>query len=242
MKALVLAAGLGSRLHDLTRDLPKALVLLHDEPLLGHVLRWLRGSATIESIGVVAGFHADLVRGWLASHAPDVQLFENPEYRAGNLLTLCAARDYAQGDLLICNVDHLYHPAMRAQMITPATHITAIVDHDRTLGPDDMKVTLDGHGRLAAIHKTLATWDCGYIGATQIPAAWQAAYWQAVAQTQARHGTLSCVEWVLGELVATNVPVHVMDVSGHGWVEIDEPADLRRAADFLRQRPPRPPL
>lgn len=242
MKALVLAAGLGSRLATLTQDLPKALVELAQEPLLAHVLRWIRRAPALDAIGVVAGFRADLVRAWLGSQAPDVHIFENPDYRAGNLLTLCAARDFCQGDVLLCNVDHVYHPAMRPGMVAPAAQITAMVDRDRTLGPDDMKVALDSHGRLAAIHKTLPRWDAGYIGATQIPAGWQAAYWDGVERTLARHGRPSCVEWVLGELVAHAVPVHVADLSGHEWAEIDEPADLARATDFVHRLAAAPPV
>src|SRR5215203_3419239 len=42
MKALVLAAGQGTRLSHLTHNRPKAMLPLGGKPLLEHTLRWLR--------------------------------------------------------------------------------------------------------------------------------------------------------------------------------------------------------
>lgn len=41
-KAVVLCAGLGTRLGSLTQSIPKPLLPIGGEPLLGHTLRWLR--------------------------------------------------------------------------------------------------------------------------------------------------------------------------------------------------------
>jgi mannose-1-phosphate guanylyltransferase len=41
-RAMVLSAGLGTRLRPLTDELPKPLVPVGDQPILGHVLGWLR--------------------------------------------------------------------------------------------------------------------------------------------------------------------------------------------------------
>ncbi len=42
MKALILAAGKGTRLKNLTADLPKPMLPVGDRPLLGHTVAWLR--------------------------------------------------------------------------------------------------------------------------------------------------------------------------------------------------------
>jgi len=57
-RALILAAGRGSRLKHLTEDRPKGLVELHGQPLIAWQLHALRG-ATISQIAVVGGYRAD---------------------------------------------------------------------------------------------------------------------------------------------------------------------------------------
>ncbi len=48
MKALILAAGKGTRLQDLTRNCPKPMLPLHGTPLLAHVVSWLRAYGITE--------------------------------------------------------------------------------------------------------------------------------------------------------------------------------------------------
>lgn len=67
MKALVFAAGLGTRLKPLTDRIPKALVPLCGEPLLAHVLRRLR-DAGCDDITVNIHHFADQIRNYLAEN------------------------------------------------------------------------------------------------------------------------------------------------------------------------------
>ena len=60
-KAVIVAAGLSSRLYPLTSDTPKALLPLGSESLLGRSIRLLR-AAGISRIAVVVGFRAGSIR------------------------------------------------------------------------------------------------------------------------------------------------------------------------------------
>ena len=68
------------------------------------------------------------------------------------------------------NVDHIYRPAIAERVAVAAREVTGYIDTDRTLGADDMKVSRDEAGHIRAIAKTLTTFDCGYVGMTQVPA------------------------------------------------------------------------
>ncbi len=48
MKALILAAGKGTRLGSLTAEFPKPMLAVNGQPLLGHHLRWLRSYGVTE--------------------------------------------------------------------------------------------------------------------------------------------------------------------------------------------------
>lgn len=60
MKALVFAAGLGTRLRPLTDNIPKALVEVNGAPLLEHVLRRLAAAGVTEFVVNTHHFHAKI--------------------------------------------------------------------------------------------------------------------------------------------------------------------------------------
>ena len=64
MKALVPAAGKGKRMLGLCDHIPKPLLPVANEPMIGHVLRSLRG-AGIEEAAVIVGYKADAVKDFV---------------------------------------------------------------------------------------------------------------------------------------------------------------------------------
>ena len=67
MKAMIFAAGLGTRLKPITDTLPKALVPVGGEPLLYHVITKLKAAGYTELVINVHHF-ADQIREYLATH------------------------------------------------------------------------------------------------------------------------------------------------------------------------------
>ena len=86
MKAIILAAGRGSRLKGLTDDRPKCLVELGGVRLLDWQLAALK-AAGIEDVVVVTGYRADLLQ------AEGVRTIHNPDWARTNMVRslLCAA-------------------------------------------------------------------------------------------------------------------------------------------------------
>ena len=238
MQVVLLAAGLGSRLGDLTRALPKALIEVGGEPLLAHAVRFARRLAPSEIV-VVGGFGFDDVAATVQARALPVTLVKNADFRDGNLVSLFAARSRVTGDFLLMNVDHVYRPEI-AGVVAPASDtVTAFIDRDRKLGDDDMKVALDAEGNVAAIAKTLTAFDCGYVGMTRVPAAEQERYWRAADVVSAEEGRAVHVERVLARLATSARPPATRDVSGFGWLEVDLPEERDHADRVLRSDPSR---
>ena len=96
-----------------------------------------------------------------------------------------------------------------------------------------MKVAVDGQGRVADMAKTLARWDVGYVGMTFVPAARRDAYLDAAAAVLAEKGEAVHVESILVELARRGTPPALADISGHGWLEIDEPHERDHAEGVL---------
>jgi choline kinase len=235
MQAVLLAAGLGSRLGALTERVPKALIEVGGVPLLAWSVRFAQ-AAGASPIVVVAGFGYDLVAGDVARRRLPVLLVENQAFRDGNLVSLMTARPLLAGaqDILLMNIDHIYRPAIAALAAQPADEVTAFIDTDRTLGGDDMKVERDAAGRVRRIAKTLESWDAGYVGMTRIPAASAPRYWEAADATLSEEGRAVHVERVLARLAGSTTPPACRDISGHGWLEVDLPDERERAEAALR--------
>jgi mannose-1-phosphate guanylyltransferase len=106
--ALLLAAGLGTRLRPLTDFLPKCLAPIRGRPLLEYWLRDLT-QAGIERIVVNTHYRADLVESWLeAGPFADrvVAVREQALLGTGGTLLANAAR-FPQGPLLVAHADNL---------------------------------------------------------------------------------------------------------------------------------------
>jgi choline kinase len=235
MQAIIMAAGLGSRLKDMTTATPKALIEVGGRPLIDYALAFAKASGAGRRI-VVGGFcHAD-VAARVAKVAPTAVIVENTEYKKGNLISMQTGRKALEpGGFLLMNTDHVYKPAI-AEIVEDACRgdeITAFCDFDRKLGADDMKVTLDENRRVADMAKTLPTWTCGYVGMTYVPAARRDAYFAAAERVLVEKGDASHVEAILVMLAKQGQPPTIADISGHGWLEIDEPHERAHADEIL---------
>lgn len=241
MNAVLLAAGLGSRLGTLTRDLPKALIPVGGKPLLAHALSFA-GRLSPSRVVVVGGFCFPSVRDALdrlresdeAVRRLPIQLIENTHFRDGNLVSLLTAKPLIREGLLVMNVDHIYRPGVATVVAPEVDAITAFIDTDCKLGDDDMKVERGADGRVVAIAKTLTKFDCGYVGMTRVPAGMLDRYWVEADRALAEEGRAIHVERILARLAqstprSSDAPA-CRDISGHGWLEVDTP-DERAAAD-----------
>lgn len=239
-QAIIMAAGLGSRLKDLTTATPKALIEAGGRPLIDYALAFALRTGAARRI-VVGGFcHAD-VAARVAAQAADAVIVENREFRKGNLISMRTGYAALElGGFLLMNTDHVYRPTIAgvvARACASAAEVTAFCDFDRPLGADDMKVRLDGARRVAEMAKTLPAWDCGYVGMTYVPAARRADYESAAARVLAERGDAVHVESILVALAAAGAPPEIADISGHGWLEIDEPHERAHAdAVLARER------
>ncbi len=69
MKALILAAGRGTRLGALTADRPKPMLPIHGVPMLEHIMAGIAREAAITEFVLVTGYRAEVIRGYFADGA-----------------------------------------------------------------------------------------------------------------------------------------------------------------------------
>jgi len=65
-KAVVLAAGRGTRMRELTDDLPKPMIEVRGKPVLQHIVEGLR-DAGVRRFIIIVGYHAEAVRNFFGN-------------------------------------------------------------------------------------------------------------------------------------------------------------------------------
>lgn len=236
MKAVILAAGRGSRLGSETASVPKPLLPVGGRLCIDFAIEALLPVAT-SGIVVVTGYMAASIEAHIASHwgGAAVTTVRNPDLEAGNLTSLRAARS-ALGDdpFIVTNADHLFPADMYLRHFPAGEGIRIACEKDREILSDEMKV-VDGGGFLRAISKTLPVYDGAYIGTTAIGPGAVPAYWKAfeAVESQADLATAS-VEMVLGQLAvdARTAPA-ICWIEDLRWYEVDTVEDLEQARGGL---------
>ncbi|MDP9940106.1 phosphocholine cytidylyltransferase family protein [Ectopseudomonas alcaliphila] len=126
MRAVILAAGQGSRLRPYTDDRPKCMVSLFGKPMLHRQLEVLRASG-INDITLVGGYKAD------ALDAEAVNIVLNPRYAKTNMVsTLFCAESVMTDDqdLLILYGDVIYEPKVLESLLSCDCPLAISVDRE----------------------------------------------------------------------------------------------------------------
>ncbi len=234
-RAIVLAAGTGSRLSEGADVLPKPLRVVGGVPLVVRVLRTLK-SAGIQEAVVITGFQADAVRRALKAE-PDLNLklsfVENPHFDKKNGVSLLAAAAFVDRECLLTMSDHLYSPELVRRLLAadvPEGSCALAVDYDieRCFDLDDATKVGVELGKIKRIGKELESYDALDTGVFRIGPGLIA----ELAAVEASTGDCSLSDGVQalsrrGRFLAT-------DVGDVRWVDVDTPQALACAEAMLR--------
>ena len=120
MKAIILAAGRGSRMKNLTDDRPKCLVELRGKALLDWQLAALR-EAGIEQAAIVTGYRRELFadRG--------LTEFHNPRWAETNMVSsLACAQKWLQAETCIVSYSDIFYSAQAVRLLMESQAALAV--------------------------------------------------------------------------------------------------------------------
>jgi MurNAc alpha-1-phosphate uridylyltransferase len=103
MDVLILAAGLGTRMEDLTKDLPKPLLPVKGKPLIDYAFDLIK-PLQMENTFVNTHYHADLIQSHVIKNYENIKISFEPEI----LGTGGGIKKIHQNDLLVLNTDNLW--------------------------------------------------------------------------------------------------------------------------------------
>ncbi len=226
-KAIILAAGQGSRLLPLTADRPKCLIEVGGKAILDHQVDAVR-AAGVQRIIVVGGYRVDKLATHLAARGDGVELRINPFWALSSSIgSVWAARDVLGDDFILLNGDTVYQPDLiRRGLDGMKDGVSLFVEPSAIPELDDMLVALDSD-RIGQVGKTidraLATHrSLGIVAAQRDEGAYRDMLDTVIACPD---GPQSFHHLIVHEL-AQRQAVHPIVVADGGWVEIDRPEDI----------------
>lgn len=122
-RAIILAAGRGSRMKDETLDLPKCLVKLDGKPILERTIMTLRRSG-IEQIAIVTGYKGEQLHSYGDAH------FHNHEWSSTNMVAslICASEWLSLSPCLVSYSDIFYEASAVKSLLATNSEVSITYD------------------------------------------------------------------------------------------------------------------
>jgi choline kinase len=247
VKCIILAAGTATRMRPLTANLPKCLLPVGGKPILQREIE-LVAAAGIEQIGLVIGFQAEAIRGFVKRRFPylRIRFIVNPKYEStNNAFSLLMAREFFYAgskekrplhDLLLMDADIVFSPHLLPFFLnegSPNRIAVRIAGHH---DEEEVMVKVDALGDVLAIGKTTPLSDaCGESVGIEFFASHEAQRLFETLEQRVRSGDgrNEFYEASFQAMIDEGIRFKAVDVSPFSAMEIDTPEDLLAAEALL---------
>ena len=240
MQLIILAAGMGTRLMPITKDLPKCLVPINGKSILQWQINIAR-SIGIDNIVVITGFQNEAI------NLPEITTVHNHEFASSNMVySLFCAEEIMETEFIVSYGDILYSPDVLEKLIESKQPISVVVDdgwqeywRERFENPlDDAESLKINNGKIYSIGQKpndINEIESQYIGLihvkssgkTKLVNAYKTLY--EVDQYQAKHMYMTDLLQILTQDPVGISPIHI----NRNWLEIDSLNDLKIAEKYF---------
>jgi 1L-myo-inositol 1-phosphate cytidylyltransferase len=234
MKAVIIAAGMGSRLWEETFEIPKTLLPYGEGTILSRIIRNFNIVGITEFV-IVVGYQAQYIRDYIAKN-PDTQkqftFVMNPDWKKGNGISVLAAEPELKGESFILSMsDHIVSPeALRRIVGADNTRNSLLVDPrvDSIFDIDDATKVLCENNRIIDIGKTIANYnaiDCGIFKLTN-------RYFAKMDEALAKNE--ESISAAIKMLIKGRDMEAVFMEPGDSWIDIDTPEAYRYCLENIK--------
>ncbi len=231
MKAVILAAGVGKRLWEITQHRPKCLIEIGGRTLLHRYLESL-ASVGIRRAEMVVGYKQEMIRAAVAqdSCGVDVTFLVNEQFHKGSISSLWIARTALDDDVVVMDADVLFHPEILRRLVSSSAENALLMDETVKQTGEECMVVVAGSRVIALTKQMPSQYD--YAG-------------EGVGFLRVRHADAprvvsslrDCLDKNLWEMeyedalrqYFQDVRVGYERIGGLPWTEIDFIEDVRKA-------------
>ena len=236
MKAVILAAGLGTRLRPITNEVPKCMVPVNGIRIIDKQIDNLLANG-VEDIYVVDGYKAEVLAEHLKETYPQVHIVSNPRYaETNNMYSLYLTSKYVKGEeFLLMNADVYFDSNIIAGMIEGEGSKIAC-DISQYL-EESMKIQVYGEV-IKHISKKIAEGEhyAVSIDVYRVSAKDSLALFEEVEETiEVKKDENSWTEVALDNIFwKTSFKPYIINYKKGRWFEIDNHDDLHKAEEIFK--------
>lgn len=236
MKAIILAAGMGTRLQAVSGGIPKCMVKVGGIPLIDRMIARI-GEAGISELIVVTGYRSDELKEYVSKidHplAQKAVFVYNDRYSdMGNFYSLLVAEEAVAGDSFIkFDGDVLMDAQILPKLLAASGPAVLAVDCRDGMGEEEMKVRVDQAGTIVELNKRMAP-DSSigeFIGIDRVDAEFTETVFKRLRSLIDLGEIGEYYERAYELLIQEGAHYEIADITGCQWTEIDDAADLEVA-------------
>jgi L-glutamine-phosphate cytidylyltransferase len=229
MKAVILAAGRGTRIRSVHGERPKCLIEVDNTTILDHQLDAL-AMAGINDIAIVVGYEKEQIIAHVNAMkliTQNVHFIENPVFAStNNIYSLWLALDWLRGDsFIVFNADTIFDPEILHLALRPCAPISLSVD---PLWRDETTKVIIVDDHVIRVSKKISREEFSgtSIGITVFCKAVQDRFFHKMHDLIAASHVNELFTVAVEELANEGVTVGFTSTDGLPWAEIDDPVDL----------------
>jgi len=234
-QAVILAAGMGVRLKELNRGIPKGFISLADGvPIIEHSIEALL-ACDISDIIIVTGFMDEHYEN-LRSKYPQIKTVRNEKFsETGTMYSLWCARKLINTDFILLESDLIFEPrAIRELLESPVKNSLLITG--KTKAGDEVYVEADGDSvkQISKNKKVLGSIVGEFIGVSRLSYDF---YLKLIPIAEESFESDLKVSYDMDcfVTVADKTPLGFLKIENLLWAEIDDALQLKRAQKIWKE-------
>lgn len=235
-RAIILAAGIGSRLRPLTNNIPLCLLKINSITILEHQIKNLE-ECEISDVIIVIGYKGEKIKQFcleqLTDYNVDFKFVQNRYYSStNNLYSLWLARKYFNKGFVCLNSDVFFDVSILKKLLKEKKDICAVVEKKECV-EEDMKVKI-GDG-IEKIGKDLSReeTDGEFIGVIKFSDRAVDKLLETFEKMPLDIKKRGYVSHLIQELINRGNKVHVVEIQNSFWKDIDFIEDLNEVRAYL---------
>lgn len=242
MKAIILAAGVGSRIRPMTDNCPKSLLRINGKTILEMMISNLQDCG-INEIVFVLGYLQEQIKEFVKTDFPNLnaRYITNERYAETNTgFSLMLAKDLiGESAFIKFDADVVFDKEILQRLIECDYENCLCIDKNINLDAEEIKVIVEDENRIVKASKTVNPKEAvgESIGIEKISRETaKLLFSELELMMQDKQHHQEYYEGAYERLIEKNVPFHALNISGLRWTEIDTHEDFATAEKMFNRK------